>query len=107
MHSPGTGMRRGMVWVVEKKIVHHILDMGFERVEILVRVKFEFEVIEGVLVPNTLSKETLYNQNAVAKRFPKVRLPLLDREIEKTVEDEIMEYLRQCGLLRDKSHDTT
>ena len=107
MHSPGTGMRRGMVWVVEKKIVHHILDMGFERVEIPVRVKFEFEVMEGVLVSNTLSKETLYNQNAVAKRFPKVRLPLLDREIEKTVEDEIMEYLRQCGFLRDKSHDTT
>ena len=107
MHSPGTGMRRGMVWVVEKKIVHHILDMGFERVEIPVRVKFEFEVKEGVLVSNTLSKKTLYNQNAVAKRFPKVRLPLLDREIEKTVEDEIMEYLRQCGLFRDKSHDTT
>jgi len=32
-------MRRGMVWMVEKKIVHHILDMGFELVEIPVRVK--------------------------------------------------------------------
>ncbi len=28
-----------MVWMVEKKIVHHILDMGFELVEIPVRVK--------------------------------------------------------------------
>ena len=107
MHSPGTGLRRGMVWVVEKKIVHHVVDMGFERVEIPVRVKFEFEVMEGVLVPNTLTKETLYNQNAVAKRFPKLKLPFLDREIEKTVENEIMEYLGGCGLLRDKSHDTT
>ena len=96
-----------MVWMVEKKIVHHLLDMGFERVEIPVRVKFEFEVMEGALVPDTLSKETLYNQNAIAKRFPKVRLPLLDREIEKSVEDEIMEYLRRCGLLRDKPHGTT
>ena len=107
MHSPGTDLRRGMVWVIEKKIVHHVLDMGFERVEIPVRVKFEFEVMEGVLVPDTLSKETLYNQNAIAKRFPMVRLPLLDREIEKTVENEIMEYLKQCGFLRDKSNGAT
>ena len=39
-----------MVWVVEKKIFRHILDMDFERVEIPVRVKFEFEVVEGSFV---------------------------------------------------------
>jgi hypothetical protein len=71
MHSPRTGLRRRMVWAVEKKIVHHVLDMGFERVEIPVRVKFEFEVMEGILVPNTLSKEILYNQNAI-KRGQKI-----------------------------------
>lgn len=49
-------MRRGMVWVVENKIVHHVLYMGFERVEIPVRVKFEFEVKEGVFVSGSLSK---------------------------------------------------
>jgi hypothetical protein len=43
-------MRRGTVWLVEKKIVRHVLDMGFEHVEIPVRVKFEFEVKEGVFV---------------------------------------------------------
>ena len=96
-----------MVWMVEKKIVHHVLDMGFERVEIPVRVKFEFEVREGIFVSDSLSKETLYNQKAVLNRFPTVKLPLLDREIEKTVQHEIMDYLRQCGLLRNKSHDTT
>jgi len=84
-------MRKGMVWMVEKKIVHHVLDMGFERVEIPVRVK----------------KETLYNHKAIEKRFPMVKLPLLDREIEKTVEDKIMRYLGQCGLLRDTLQDTT
>jgi hypothetical protein len=93
--------------MVEKKIVHHVLDMGFERVEIPVRVKFEFEVKEGIFVPDTLSKETLYNQKAVLKRFPMVKLSLLDSEIEKTVENEIMEYLSQCALLRDKQHYTT
>ena len=91
--------------MVEKKIVHHVLDMGFERVEIPVRVKFEFEVMEGILVPNTLSKEILYNQNAVEKRYPELSMLSIDSAIEKTVENEIMEYLRQCGILEEKTHD--
>ncbi len=28
-----------MVWMVEKKIVHHVLDMGFEQVEIVEKAK--------------------------------------------------------------------
>lgn len=50
-----------MVWLAEKKVFHYILDMGFERLEIPVRVKFEFEVKEGVLIEETLSKKILYN----------------------------------------------
>ena len=69
MHSPWTSLRSGMVWVVEKKIVHHILDMDYEQVEIPVRIKFEFEVMEGILVPNILSKETLYNRTAIEHRL--------------------------------------
>ena len=91
-----------MVWVVEKKIMHYELDMGFERVDIPVRVKFEFEVREGAFVPDTLTKEILYNKNAIEKQYPKIGLPSLDRAIGEMVEDEIMEYLRQCGLLPDK-----
>ena len=96
-----------MVWVAEKRVVRHMLDMGFEQLEIPVRVKFEFEVKEGLLVSGTLSKELLYNKNAIEKHYPKLRLQSLHRAIEKTVEDELMEYLRQCGYLRDKSNDVT
>jgi hypothetical protein len=94
-----------MVWVVEKQIMHYELDMGFERVDIPVRVKFEFEVREGAFVPGTLTKKILYNKNAIEKQYPKIELSSLDRGIGEMVEDEIMEYLRQCGLLPDKSHD--
>jgi hypothetical protein len=52
---------KNMVWLVEKKIFRHILDVGFERVEIPIRVKFEFEAVEGAIVPDTLTKEILYN----------------------------------------------
>jgi hypothetical protein len=90
-----------MVWLVEKKIFRHILDMGFERVEIPVRVKFEFEVKEGVFVPDTLTKEILYNQGTIERRYPKLNRASLDRAIEETVEDGIREYIRQYGLLPD------
>ena len=96
-----------MVWVVEKKIFRHILDMDFERAEIPVRVKFEFEVVEGSLVPDTLTKEILYNQDAIEKRYPKIKLSSLNHAIEEMVEDEIMAYLRRSGFFRDESTPTT
>ena len=93
-----------MVWVVEKKVVRHILDMGFERVEIPVRIKFEFEVREGLVVPGTLSREMLYNQKVIVRRYPKVELGSLDRSIEKTVEREITKHLKRSRLLPDDSN---
>ena len=42
-------------------------------------------------------------QDAIEKRYPKIKRSFLDRAIEEMVEDEIMEYLRQCELLPDKS----
>jgi hypothetical protein len=38
-----------MVWLVEKKTFYHFLDLGFESVEIPIRVKFEFEVKDEAL----------------------------------------------------------
>lgn len=88
-----------MVWVVEKKIFYHILDMGFESVGIPVRVKFEFDVQEGTFVPDSLSVESLYNQPAIAERYPGANLDLLDNEIQQTVQKEIRRYLRACGYM--------
>jgi hypothetical protein len=62
-----------MVWVVEKMVIYHILDLGFESVGIPVRVKFEFEVQNGSFVPESLSTASLYNQQAVEKQYPHLR----------------------------------
>jgi hypothetical protein len=91
-----------MVWVLEKKIFYHILDMGFESVGIPVRVKFEFDVQAGAFVPNSLAFESLYNQQAVVKHFPGVDMELLDKEIENTIRREIRNYLQNCGYLSNK-----
>lgn len=90
-----------MVWLVEKKVVYHILDVGLETVEIPIRVKFEFEVKEGALVPDTLSFQKLYNRKLLEKRYPKLNAGALERAVNKTVDTEISRYLKRCGFLRD------
>ena len=93
-----------MVWVVEKKVFYHILDLGFESVGIPIRVKFEFEVQDGSFVPNSLSSESLFNQPAIAHRYPNVKLDTLAHEIQKTVQREIRKYLKFCGYLKEKKN---
>ena len=88
-----------MVWVVEKKVVHHMLGLGFERVDIPVRVKFEFEVENGSFVPDSLSTHTVYNRNALERRYPGLDVGSLEDSIEKTVKKGILEHLKKCGFL--------
>jgi hypothetical protein len=90
-----------MVWVVEKKVFYHILDMGFESVGIPVRVKFEFDVKDGNFVPDSLAVESLYNQQAVVKRYPGVNLESLEKEIQKTIQRKIRNYLQSCGYISE------
>jgi len=92
-----------MVWVVEKKVFYHFFDLGFERVEIPVRVKFEFEVKEGVLVPDSISKTMLYNRPALERHYPNLDLASLQRSLEKKVDRDIHTYLRECGYLGEES----
>ena len=91
-----------MVWVVEKKIFYHTLDMGFESVGIPVRVKFEFDVKEGAYLPDSLSVDSIYNQQVIAKRYPGVNMVSLDKEIQKTIQQEIRNYLKKCGYVAEK-----
>ena len=88
-----------MVWVVEKKVVHHMLGLGFERVDIPVRVKFEFEVKNGSFVPDSLSTHTVYNKKALERRYPALDVASLENSIENTVKREIFQHLRACGFL--------
>ena len=88
-----------MVWIVEKKVVHYMLSLGFERVDIPVRVKFEFVVEDGSFVPNSLSSYTVYNKKALERRYPAMDVDSLEDSIENTVKREILQHLRECGFL--------
>ena len=90
-----------MVWVVEKKVFYHILDMGFESVGIPVRVKFEFDVQDGRFLPDSLSVELLYNQQAIERRCPSVKMDVLEKEVQTTINREIRNYLQNCGYINE------
>jgi hypothetical protein len=78
-----------------------LLDLGFERIEIPIRVKFEFEVKEGAFVPDSLTTNTLYNRKALERRYPRLNMASLEDSIGKTVEKEIVKYLKECGFLSE------
>jgi hypothetical protein len=88
-----------MVWLTEKKVFRHVVDLGFECLEIPIRTKFEFEVKEGAFVPDSLFIHTLYNKKAIEKHYPQVLLPEFDCAIEKAVKEKINDYLRDCGFV--------
>ena len=90
-----------MVWVVEKKVFYHILDMGFESVGLPVRVKFEFDVQDGRIVKDSLEVESIYNQPAVVRRYPGVKKDVLEKEIQTTIHREIRKYLQNCGYINE------
>ena len=89
-----------MVWIAEKKVFHHFLDLGFERVQIPIRVKFQFKLTDGYLDPDSLSREILYNRTALHKRFPDIDGFKLQQSIEETVDREVLGYIRNCGFLK-------
>ncbi|HPA14668.1 MAG TPA: hypothetical protein PKV75_05260 [Desulfobacterales bacterium] len=93
-----------MVWVVEKKVFHHLLNLGFSRIEIPVRVKFEFEVKEGNFVHDSISFQILYNRSALEKYYPKLKSKSLEKAMEKTVKKEIRSYLKACGYIKKEDH---
>lgn len=89
-----------MIRVLEKKIFYHTLDLGFEQIRIPVRVKFGFEIQNGALIPDSLSKEMLYNLSLLEKYFPNLDKNRLEKNIEKTINSCICKYLRECGYLK-------
>ncbi len=91
------------MWLLEKKIFHHILDLGYEGVAIPVRVKFEFEVSNGQFVQDSLKFEPLYNKEALLSRYPNLDTESLDEDIVKTVEKEIQLYMESNGYLKSAS----
>ena len=89
-----------MIWVVDKKIVRHLIEHGGQLVELPIRVSFEYAVEEGTIVDGSLSLKTLYNKASVQKHLPTIDGEILEGEVQATVARSIDEHLAMSGLAR-------
>lgn len=84
-----------MIWVVERLIVYHLIDMGFEMLKIPIRVEVEYG-LEGSTV-TSLSKKTLYNLPYLVKQYPKLNQDKLRAAIEQTVKKKLSDHFKVKG----------
>ncbi len=88
-----------MVWIVETKVFRHVIDRDEQFVELPVRVRFEYGVVDGVFEPGTIDYKTLYNEASLLRRFTKLKPTELAAEVDVTVRRALDEELRFAGLL--------
>lgn len=89
-----------MIWVVDKKVVPHLIQEDGQLAEVPVRVSFEYAVEDGAVIDGTLSLRTLYNKRSVCKHFPRLDDEQLDDDVQATAERAIDEHLALSGFER-------
>lgn len=93
-----------MVLVVDKKVVKHLVETGDGLLEIPIRVKFEYRIEDQRFIDGSMTRDFLYNRQAVEKHFPGMDMSRLDNEISATVDQSLEEGLRYQGHVRGRVH---
>jgi hypothetical protein len=89
-----------LIWIVDKKVVRHLVEQDGQLAEVPVRVTFEYAVDDGAVVDGSLSMKQLYNKGAVCRHFPDLDDAQLDEAVQATVERAIDEHLAMSGFSR-------
>lgn len=89
-----------MIWIVDKKVVPHLIQRNGQLAELPVRVSFQYAVEDGEVIDGSLSLNTLYNKHSVNKHFPGIEDDVLEEEVQATAERAIDEHLALSGFSR-------
>jgi len=89
-----------VIWIVDRKVVSHLISRDGQLAEVPIRVTFEYAVEDGAVLDGTLSLKRLYNKGAVCRHFPGIDDDRLDAEVQATVERAVDEHLALSGLTR-------
>ena len=90
-------MRRFVLWVVDKKIIKHVVDAGSALVEVPIRIRFEFGLADERFVSGSMKRTFVYNRRALVRRFPRLDRDALDSEMEDVVDRALCEHLKFAG----------
>jgi hypothetical protein len=89
-----------LIWVVDKKIVRHLIESDGRMADVPVRVSYEYAVEQGSLVEGSLTLKTLYDKATVCRCFSGIDEQELDENVQVTVKRAIDEHLALAGLGR-------
>lgn len=87
-----------MIWVVDRKVVRHLITRDGKLAEVPIRVTFEYAIEDGTVLNGSLSLKRLYNKDAVCRHFPGIDDEQLEDEVQATVERAVDEHLALSGL---------
>ena len=89
-----------LLWVIDKKIVRHLIECDGRMADVPIRVSYEYAVDEGSLVDGSLTLKTLYDKATVCRCFSSIDAQKLEEEVQVTVKRAIDEHLALAGLGR-------
>ena len=84
-----------MIWVVDKRIVTHLVESRNRLFELPVRVEFEYQRQDGHYVEGSLKTSTLFNEKHVLETCPDVSREALNVSIADSVQRDILEYIKK------------
>lgn len=84
-----------MIWVVDKRVVTHLVESCNRLFELPVRVEFEYQSDNGRYVEGTLKTNTLFNEAHVLKTCPDITREELNDSVADSVRRDILEYIKK------------
>lgn len=83
-----------MIWVVDKRVVTHLVESRSRLFELPVRVEFEYQCDEGRYVEGTLKTSKLFNEKQVLAMCPDIERDDLHAAVEDSVQRDILEFIK-------------
>lgn len=84
-----------MIWVVDKRVVTHLVESCNRLFKLPVRVEFEYQRDGGQYVEGSLKTKPLFNEEQVLKTCPDISREDLNASVADSVRRDILEYIKK------------
>lgn len=83
-----------MIWVVDKRVVRHLVESSNRLFELPVRVEFEYQCVDGEYVEGTLKTRKLFNEKQVLAMCPDIKRDELNAAVDDSVQRDVLEFIK-------------
>ena len=82
-----------MIAVVDRKLVKHLFNTDRGRLEVHIRLSFQYNLVSGRFVAGSVECQMLYNDAAMLRRLPGNDATTLPSDIDTVVDQMLIEHL--------------